>query len=129
LWIGGGGGELVTLHCDPRQPKEQERNKMGWWILSRLLSRVRRVAAMDDACSWTSQRYFSRRAPRKKQVEDDLFDNSVKKEPRKLSEFNLYMKKMLPVMKQQHPELSHREVFKVRTFLWNRTRRMGTKSP
>jgi hypothetical protein len=88
---------------------------------------VEHLESMVNYAMWTCIAHLM--LDRRKQVEDDLFDNSVKKEPRKLSEFNLYMKKMLPVMKQQHPELSHREVFKVRTFLWNRTRRMGTKSP
>ncbi|GJQ14354.1 hypothetical protein GpartN1_g6145.t1 [Galdieria partita] len=59
-----------------------------------------------------NKRYFSRRVSRRRHDDEDDF------EPRKLSAFNLYMQKMLPVMKQQHPELSHREVFKMCAQSW-----------
>lgn len=84
-------------------------------------------------CQLGNKRYLSRRVPQRyvhkycivgeyfvdkvTRKHDDEENEIQHREPRKLSAFNLYMQKMLPVMKQQHPELSHKEVFKVSVFL------------
>ncbi|EME27885.1 hypothetical protein Gasu2_21340 [Galdieria sulphuraria] len=75
-----------------------------------------------------NKRYFSRRVSRRRNDDEDDFEE---REPRKLSAFNLYMQKMLPVMKQQHPELNHKEVFKMCAQSWKTAREnpKNTRTP